>query len=74
MEPAQIRDDVDPDSPKYRKELIAVIFIVLGLGIFGGTCLGMKIGDAEERSSATQAESAPSAEATGSTDDQKKRK
>ncbi|MGM0559002.1 MAG: hypothetical protein ACQEVA_21635 [Myxococcota bacterium] len=54
MKPAKIRDDVDPKSAKYRKELIAVIFIVLSLGIFGGTCLGMKIGNAEQAKAEAQ--------------------
>jgi hypothetical protein len=48
MEPAKIRDDVDPDSKEYRRALIIVVFIVLGLGTLGGTCLGLKISGAEE--------------------------
>ena len=48
MEPAKIRDDVDTESDEYRKALIRVIFIVLGLGIVGGSCLGMKISGAEK--------------------------
>jgi hypothetical protein len=48
MEPAKIRDDVDPDSKEYRRALIIVVFIVLGLGTVGGTCLGMKISGAED--------------------------
>lgn len=57
MEPAKIRDDVDPKSAKYRKELIAVIFIVLSLGIIGGSCLGMKIGEAEQAKSERSSQS-----------------
>jgi flagellar basal body-associated protein FliL len=54
MEPARIRDDVDPNSRKYRKELIIVVMIVLGLSIFGGTCLGYKIRTAENQEAAAQ--------------------
>jgi hypothetical protein len=55
MEPARIRDDVDPNSKKYRRELIIVIGIVLGLSIFGGTCLGYKIRTAENQEAAADA-------------------
>ena len=47
MEPVQIRDDVDPNSPEYRRSLIKFTFIVLALMFFGGTCLGLKISNAE---------------------------
>jgi ABC-type uncharacterized transport system permease subunit len=54
MEPARIRDDVDPNSRKYRRELIIVIAILLSLTIFGGTCLGYKIRTAENQEAAAE--------------------
>lgn len=47
MDPVRIRDDVDPESPQYRRNLIIVIMIVLGLSIVGGAWLGYKIRGAE---------------------------
>lgn len=61
MEPVKIRDDVDPESKEYRRRLIFVIMLVLGLSVFGGTCLGMKIGEAEQgRQGTTGQEAEPS--------------
>lgn len=43
MEPVRIREDVDPNSPEYRRSLIIVTFIVLVLMLVGGSCLGYRI-------------------------------
>ena len=56
MERAQIREDVDPKSPEYRRRLIIVVMIVLGLALFGGTCLGFKISEAERAQQKTTTE------------------
>lgn len=47
MEPVRIREDVDPNSPEYRRNLIIVIGILLTLTLVGGSCLGYKIRSAE---------------------------
>lgn len=47
MEEARIREDVDPESPEYRRKLIIVLMIVLGLTIIGGMFLGYRIRSAE---------------------------
>ena len=64
MERAKIREDVDPESKEYRKSLITVVFIVLGLGLIGGTWLGLKITHAESANQA-HAESQQSQSTTG---------
>ena len=64
MERAKIREDVDPESKAYRKSLIRVVFIVLGLGLVGGTWLGLKISHAE-RANQERAESHQSQSTTG---------
>lgn len=54
MEPVRIRDDVDPESPEYRRNLIIVIFIVLVLTLGGGLWLGHKIRVAEQNQDAAE--------------------
>lgn len=43
MEPVRIREDVDPNSPEYRRQLIIVSCIVVFLTVTGGACLGYRI-------------------------------
>ncbi len=47
MKPVQIREDVDPESPEYRRNLIIVIGILFLLTLVGGSCLGYRIRTAE---------------------------
>ncbi|QDG51870.1 hypothetical protein FIV42_14310 [Persicimonas caeni] len=55
MEPVRIRQDVDPNSREYRRNLIIVIGILLFLTVTGGTILGYKIRTAENAKAASEA-------------------
>jgi hypothetical protein len=59
MEPVRIRDDVDPNSPRYRRELIIVTGIVLFLTLAGGTCLGYRIRSMESAGGSEAAQKSP---------------
>ncbi|MFW5966588.1 MAG: hypothetical protein ACOCV2_03670 [Persicimonas sp.] len=54
MEPVRIRDDVDPEYPEYRRNLIIVIMVVVFLSLVGGTWLGYKIRGAEDKADAAE--------------------
>ena len=54
MEPVRIREDVDPKSPEYRRNLLIVIGILFFLTLVGGTCLGYKIRTAEKAEAAAE--------------------
>lgn len=71
MEPVRIRDDVDPTSKEYRRNLIIVILIVFVLTVGGGLWLGTKIRGAEQQSDAAQHQEAVEAGAADDTAEQK---
>lgn len=56
MDPVRIRQDVEPNSKEYRRNLIIVIGILLFLTVTGGTCLGYKIRGAENAKAAPDVE------------------
>jgi uncharacterized protein HemX len=58
MEPVHIRDDVDPSSKEYRRNLIIVILIVFALTVGGGLWLGTKIRHAEQQRDAAEQQEA----------------
>ena len=47
MKPVRIREDVDPTSAAYRRQLIIVTGIVVFLTLTGGSCLGYRIRNME---------------------------
>lgn len=68
MEPVRIRDDVDPESREYRRNLIIVILVVVFLSLVGGTWLGYKIRGAEGKADAAEQQPVEEGEPGGDTD------
>lgn len=48
MEPVRIRDDVDPNSPEYKRGLRRVFLTLVVLMLTGGSCLGYRIRQMED--------------------------